>query len=145
MLFVVFRSLSQNVPLGAPKKIWQTLVFKKRVIFFSGTKAYCFRATIYRFCCLFTRSVSYSKGPHASLSGLLWPLFILADGLSPFYTFSFSLFIYQKKKHKNQQVLFKSGESAKVLCNVPWSYCLLGMSSLIKPSISGVAVSLSGL
>ena len=63
----------------------------------------------------------------------------------PFYTFSFSLFIYQKKKHKNQQVLFESGESAKVLCHVPWSYCLLGMSSLIKPSISGVAVSLSGL
>ena len=57
---------------------------------------------------------------------------------------SVSLFT-RKKNHKNQQVLFKSGESAKVLCHVPWSYCLLGMSSLIKPSISGVAVSLSGL
>lgn len=54
---------------------------------------------------------------------------------------SVSVYLFtRKKKHKNQQVLFKSGESAKVLCNVPWSYCLLGMSSLIKPSISGVAV-----
>ena len=29
------------------------------------------------------------------------------------------LFTRKKKKHKNQQVLFKSGESAKVLCHVP--------------------------
>ena len=86
--------------------------------------------TIYRFCCLFTRSVSYSEGSHASLLGLLWPLFILADGLPLFYTFSFSfsfsLFINQEKSIKNQQVLFKCGESAKVLCQCPLELLLFG-------------------
>ena len=46
-------------------------------------------------------------------------------------------FIYlpEKKKHKNQQVLFKSGESAKVLCQCPLELLPFG-NVLLNPALN---------
>lgn len=47
-------------------------------------------------------------------------------------------FIYlpeKKKKHKNQQVLFKSGESAKVLCQCPLELLPFG-NVLLNPALN---------
>lgn len=55
------------------------------------------------------------------------------------------LFTRKKKSIKINRYYLKVVNQLRFYVNVPWSYCLLGMSSLIQPSISGVAVSLSGL
>ena len=45
------------------------------------------------------------------------------------------LFTRKKKKHKNQQVLFKSGESAKVLCQCPLELLPFG-NVLLHPALN---------
>lgn len=94
---------------------------------------YCFRATIYRFFFLFTRSVSYSEGSHASLFNRS-PLTTVYSGrwfaLLLYVQFQF---IYLPKK--KQQVLFKCGESAKVLSQCPLELLPFG-NVLLNPALN---------